>query len=309
MAKQKDKQHSEERRKLLKYGLGATLGGIIGWPLISRMVAQETSSKAGDKVKVLTTEGKVVEVDRDQLEHFQKYEKPARGRPARKGISNRKFVMVIDLSRCKNARACVEACQQAHCLRPEQEYIQVLKMQDSGDTSPYWFPKPCYHCDNASCVDVCPVEATYKRDDGLVLIDSNRCIGCKYCMVACPYQARIYHWQKPIETDQNNKEYSAETSVPPKQGTVGKCDFCPDMARNDKLPHCVTACPEGVIFFGDMNEDTVTNGYETHRFTELIRNKSGYTYMEYFGTEPNVYYLPPVDRIYPFEETIKKEKG
>ena len=309
MGKEKEK-YSKERRKLLKYGLGATLGGMIGWPVMSRLMAQEQKPAGGEKVKVLTTDGKVVKVDKDQVEHFQKYEKPAKGKAARKGIPNRKFVMVIDLARCKNARACVESCQQAHGLRTEQEYMQVLKMQDSEETSPYWFPKPCYHCDNASCVDVCPVEATYKRDDGVVLIDSNQCIGCKYCMVACPYSARIYHWKEPKNSEQyKDQTYSPETSTPPKQGTVGKCDFCPDLARNDKLPHCVTACPEGVIFFGDMNEDTVTNGYETHRFSQLIREKSGYTYMEYFGTEPNVYYLPPVNRIYPFEETIKKEKG
>ena len=97
-------------------------------------------------------------------------------------------------------------------------------------------------------------------------------------------------------------EQSPETSLPHKTGTVGKCDFCPDMLRNKKLPHCVSVCPMGVIYFGDINEDTVTNGEKTVRFSELMEEKGGYRYMEYFGTEPNVYYLPPVDRSFTFEE-------
>ena len=302
MEKDKNK-FRKDRRKLLKYGLGATVGGLIGAPLFAR-VAGKDKKNSGEKVKVLTTDGKVIKVDKDQMVEFKKYEKPARGKEAREGLPGRKFVMVIDLSRCKNARACVEGCQHAHQLRPEQEYMKVLKMQESENEAPYWFPKPCFHCDNATCVDVCPVYATYKRDDGLVLVDSNRCIGCKYCMVACPYEARVFHWKKPFrEKEFENREYSPETSVPVKQGTVGKCDFCPDLTRNDKLPYCVTNCPEGVIFFGDINEDTVTNGYETHRFSELVKEKSAYRYQPHFGTEPNVYYLPPVDRIYPFVET------
>jgi len=84
-------------------------------------------------------------------------------------------------------------------------------------------------------------------------------------------------------------------------GTVEKCDFCPDMARQGKLPDCVTACPNGTIFFGDANEDTVTNGDETFRLSELVKKRAGYRYMEDLGTEPRVYYLPPVDRQFPFE--------
>lgn len=301
----KDKNSKRQgRRKFLVYGLGATVGGIAAGPLLSKLVAGEKESESGDKIKMLTTEGKVVEVDKNSLSDLSSYKEAPVGKEARKGIPDRKFVMVIDLSRCKNARACVEACQYAHQLRPEQEFMKVMKMQDSEESAPYWFPKPCFHCDNATCVDVCPVYATYKRDDGLVLVDSDRCIGCKYCMVACPYEARVFHWKKPFRQKEfEGVEYSPETSVPVKQGTVGKCDFCPDLARNDKLPYCATACPEGVIFFGDLNEDTVTNGYEIFRFSDLVKEKSAYRYLPHYGTEPNVYYLPPVDRIYPFDET------
>jgi Fe-S-cluster-containing dehydrogenase component len=163
-------------------------------------------------------------------------------------------------------------------------------------------PKICVQCDNPPCVKVCPVGATYKRTDNIVLIDNNRCIGCRFCMAACPYSARVFNWGKPETSEGDDQEYSPETSVPSKIGTVEKCDFCPDMLRENKLPPCITSCPNGVLYFGDANDDTVTNGEETVRLSELLRDKAGYRYMEDLGTEPNVYYLPPVDRMFPFKD-------
>jgi molybdopterin-containing oxidoreductase family iron-sulfur binding subunit len=208
--------------------------------------------------------------------------------------------MVIDLAKCKNARKCVEACQKGHNLSKDQEFMKVYLLQDSEKTAPYWFPKPCYHCDNPQCVSVCPVGATYKRSDGIVLIDNERCIGCKFCMTGCPYSTRIFAWkhEKAYDTTQT---YSPEKSVPGVEGTVSKCDFCPDLAREGKLPYCATACPMGVIYFGDIDEDVVTNGVDTYKFSELIRDRAGYQYLENLGTRPNVYYLPPTERQFPVD--------
>jgi molybdopterin-containing oxidoreductase family iron-sulfur binding subunit len=125
-------------------------------------------------------------------------------------------------------------------------------------------------------------------------------------MAACPYSARVFNWKAPPEEDEKSLAYSPETSVPSKIGTVGKCDFCPDVLRKGKLPHCVPACPNGVIYFGDEIDDSVTNGEETLRFSTLLKDKAGYRYMEDLGTKPRVYYLPPVDRIFPFEKTKKE---
>ena len=102
-------------------------------------------------------------------------------------------------------------------------------------------------------------------------------------------------------------EYSPETSCPAKMGTVSKCDFCPDMARKGELPHCVTACPNGVFYFGDENEDAVSNGDTTVKLSQLLKDKFGYRYMEDLGTKPRVYYLPPVNRLFPFEEESESE--
>ena len=105
-----------------------------------------------------------------------------------------------------------------------------------------------------------------------------------------------------MSPDEAARTYSPETSMPRRKGTVEKCDFCPDMLRQGKLPHCVSACPNGVFYFGDLNEDTVTNGDETVRFSQLIKDKAGYRYLEALGTEPSVYYLPSANRLFPFQD-------
>lgn len=292
----KKKDDNNSRRNFLKLGILAGAGTVTAGALLA--TGKNTSGESGEKIKVLTTSGEVMEVDKNFLTLA-----PVGRKESHEGIPGRKFVMVIDLAKCKNARKCVEACQKGHNLSPDQEFMKVYLMQDSEKTAPYWFPKPCYHCDNPQCVSVCPVGATYKRSDGIVLIDNERCIGCKFCMTGCPYSTRVFSWkaEKAYEIDQ---PYSPEKSVPGVEGTVSKCDFCPDLAREGKLPYCASACPMGVIYFGDIDEDVVTNGTETFKFSELIRDRSGYKYLDNLGTRPNVYYLPPVDRQFPFERGL-----
>jgi molybdopterin-containing oxidoreductase family iron-sulfur binding subunit len=262
---------------------------------------------SGETVKLLSVDGEIIEVDKAFLKPVPDLPQVSNSE-ARIGIPGKKFVMVIDLSRCKNLKKCQSACNHIHHVHPGQNWIKVYPMQESKETAPYWQPTTCMHCDEPPCVKVCPVDATFKRQDGIVLIDSDRCIGCRFCMAACPYSTRVFNWEKPdMDTEVACKPYSCETSVPQKIGTVGKCDFCPDMIRKGELPHCVSACPNGVFFFGDLLEDTVTNGSETFRFSELIKDKSGYRLMDDLGTKPSVYYLPPVNRNFPFEEGMRSE--
>ena len=260
--------------------------------------------EAGKMVKLLTPDGEMVEIDESHLRHA--HTTIVSREEARHGIPGKKFVMVIDLAKCKNARKCVSACQKMHHLPEDKEWLSVKLMKDNEQGSPYWFPKTCFHCDNPPCVKVCPVDATFKRSDGLVLIDNVRCIGCKFCMAACPYSTRVFNWDEPVVSPEVAAlPYSPETSVPSKVGTVEKCDFCPDMARQGKLPDCVTACPNGVFYFGDENEDAVTNGDETIRFSQIIAERGGYRYAEELGTNPRVYYLPPRDRIFPVQRGLE----
>ena len=267
----------------------------------------QTVERSGEMVKLLSVDGEEIEVDRAFLKPVPPM--PVSNAEARKGIAGKSFVMVIDLSRCKNLKKCQSACNHVHHVHPGQNWIKIHAMKDAEHTAPYWQPTTCMHCDEPPCVKVCPVDATFKRQDGIVLIDSDRCVGCRFCMAACPYSTRVFNWEKPeMPAEVASQPYSCEHSTPQKMGTVGKCDFCPDMARQGKLPHCVTACPNGVFFFGDMNEDSVSNGTETVRFSELIRDKSGYRLMEDMGTKPRVYYLPPVNRNFPFESGIETKE-
>lgn len=300
-------------RDFLKVGAGLTIGAAIVFKGGRWITALDNSlSESGEKVRLLSPDGEIVEVDKSYLTAATPSRHASNVRD-RVGVEGRKFVMVIDLARCKNARKCIESCQQMHHVPEEKELIKVLAMKDREDAPPYWMPKTCFHCDNPPCVKVCPVDATYKRQDGLVLIDNDRCIGCKFCMAACPYSTRVFNWDEDERMDADKEACHAgeikrgcgdESGIPAQVGTVSKCDFCPDYAREGILPDCVTACPNGVIYFGDENEDVVTNGSETVRFSKLIADRSGYRYMEELGTEPRVYYLPPVNRIFPFERGL-----
>lgn len=290
------------RRKFLKNISNGSVLAVSGLAYYSLSSCKQPSE---EKTTLLTTDGKLVQVPNSEIEEMEHLKHGASPKEARKGIPGKKFVMVVDLAKCKNAKKCIEACDKHHNLTPDRPYIKVLEMQDNEKSAPYWMPKKCFQCDNPPCVKVCPVGATYKRTDGIVLIDNERCIGCRFCMAACPYSARVFNWGAPPE-GKLDIPYSPETSLPSKIGTVAKCDFCPEMLRQNKLPHCVTSCPNGVIYFGDEIDDTVTNGEETVRLSTLLKEKAGYRYMEELGTKPRVYYLPPVDRLFPFEETTQE---
>lgn len=309
--------NTDSRRKFLDKGLKLgliTAIGAVGLTKLASKLSAQTDSVSGDKMELMTTDGTIIEVDSSEvmeMEHSQKdgdYD-------VREGMPNRKFVMVVDLAKCKNALKCQVACNKTHYITGDNAWLKVYKMQESKETAPYWMPTLCQHCDQPACVTVCPVDATFKRRDGLVLIDTDRCIGCRFCMAACPYSTRVFNWSEPnqgeiimtMEMGDAAQQSSAEhAGLPSVKGTVDKCDFCPHQIKENELPHCVTACPNGVFYFGDKYEDTVTNGEETLRFSELLKKKSGYRLMEGLGTEPSVYYLPPADRLVDFEEGLEQ---
>jgi len=290
-----EKKQNQSRRDFLQKLGAVSAGAVSSVSMISACSPSEANT--GEKVKLLNHNNELVEVDKSQLKAISKDDDNSyllsKGR---QGMPNRKFVMVVDLSRCKNARKCMTACQGAHQLKPEQHHINVLQMDDEVNGATYYLPKPCQHCDNPSCVTVCPVDATFKRSDGIVLIDNERCIGCRFCIAACPYSARTFNWTEPKDAEKyKDIPYDIEKNVPQKKGTVTKCAFSADRLREAKLPYCVSACPNGVYYFGDSNEDLVTNGTtkETVRLSTLLRENSAYTLMPELGTMPSVYYLPP----------------
>ena len=227
----------------------------------------------------------------------------------RAAVPGRKWIMVIDLATCDGCGACTAACNKMHNAPEGKAWIKVFKMQDSEHTAPYWFPRPCFQCDDPPCTKVCPVDATFKRQDGVVLIDNERCIGCRFCMAGCPYSVRQFNWGNEKENpDAAMHTYSPETGFPRKTGTVEKCDFCPDMAAKGILPACVTGCPMGAIYYGDENEDAVTNSkQQTERLRKLLEDRAATRFMEELGTKPRVYYLPPKNRMFPGPKGEKHE--
>jgi len=289
------------RRSFINKSLKLSLLTAIGGTAIAKSLKEE------EMVELMDTDGNLVKVPVSKVEEHSSLKGDHYN--AREGFPNRKFVMVIDLARCRNAKQCQSACNKAHFITGDNAWLKIYKMQESEETAPYWMPSLCQHCDKPACVKVCPVDATFKRRDGIVLIDNERCIGCRFCMAACPYSVRVFNWSEPNQglvvasmTADYTPDYAGKPSI---RGTVDKCDFCPHMIAKNKLPHCVSACPNGVYFFGDMYEDTVTNGDETFILSKLLKDNAGYRLMEDLGTAPSVYYLPPKNRQEDFEKGLK----
>jgi len=222
--------------------------------------------------------------------------------------SPKKWVMVIDLQRCNGCKKCTQACVDEHKVPPAwgnpsyngyQEWIMVVPTSSEPNQALQFLPVPCMNCMNAPCVKVCPVGATYYNNEGLVVIDNIRCIGCRFCMAACPYDRRYFNWAEPPHTpDEQFINYTPDYPVPHRKGTVEKCNFCSHRVRIGRLPFCVEACRnEGMkaIFFGDANEDVITDGDEVFSLSEILAKRGGYRLKEELGTEPSVYYLPPTE--------------
>jgi len=306
-----ENKNNNSRRDFIKKGILAGAGTIFAGGLFS--ISKTFAQTPDDTVKVLDQDGNVKEVDKSHLKEVGKDFNDQIQKSNREGIPNKKWVMVIDLSKCRNARKCMDACQNAHQLWTEndgdgtkvQHHINVHVMNRGTKEGGYFMPRPCQHCDNPPCTKVCPVGATFKRNDGIVLIDNERCIGCRFCIAACPYSARTFNWFEPKDKEKyEDTPYNIELNVPQKKGTISKCVFSADRLREKEMPYCASACPNGVYWFGDQYEDAVTNGTtkETVRLSKLLKDNAAYTLLPELGTRPSVYYLPEKNRLFPFED-------
>jgi Fe-S-cluster-containing dehydrogenase component len=228
-----------------------------------------------------------------------------------KHVSGHHWGMVINLDKCIGCEYCLRACSATNDVwvheevdasdpakkRPEKPWNIVVAEETSTGT-PFFFSRPCLHCGDAPCVEVCPVQATYHRDDGLVIMNYDRCIGCRYCEIACPYDARKFNWQ--ARTDENPFIPTwgiAEVDRRPR-GVVEKCTFCihridagvkagltPGEDR-EATPACVNICPVGARVFGDLNDPE-------SMVSKAIDEGATIRLREELGTEPSVYYIIP----------------
>jgi len=209
----------------------------------------------------------------------------------------------INISRCQGYRDCVHACVKENNLGrdSQMQYIRVLEM-DQGDfnlehsdhyydpeTVPvegkYYLPVQCMQCDDPPCVKACPVQATWMEPDGIVVVDYDWCIGCRYCMAACPYWARHFNWTIPeIPAEEMNPNTHYLGNRPRPRGVVEKCHFCIHRTRKGQQPACMEACPTGARIFGNLLDPDSEIRY-------VLANKQVFRLKEDLGTDPKFWYF------------------
>jgi Fe-S-cluster-containing dehydrogenase component len=214
-----------------------------------------------------------------------------------KASSEYHWGMVINLDKCIGCEYCQRSCSATNDVLDDKPWNIVVEDQmENGDT--YFFSRPCLHCQDAPCVEVCPVQATYHREDGLVIMDYDRCIGCRYCEVACPYDARKFNWAERTDVNPYVPTWGTPEVERRPRGVVEKCTFCvhridaglaaglmPGVDR-DATPACVNACPVGARIFGNLKD-------ENSKVAQAIANNPTVRLREELGTEPSVYYILP----------------
>jgi dimethyl sulfoxide reductase iron-sulfur subunit len=199
---------------------------------------------------------------------------------------------VVDLRACKGERKCVAACQDRHGLSPDQTWMRTLEWQD--EDGPHYMPVMCQMCQNPPCLNVCPVSATVKTEQGVILVDQDLCIGSRACMAACPYEARYFNWSEPTPKNRMPAPSPNTPEFPSNQlGTVGKCVLCADrIPYSTDLPACVEACPRGAHFIGDLITDVAVNGKTTVKLSTFLYEGNAVRFKEELGTNPRCYYIP-----------------
>ncbi|MEE8498463.1 MAG: 4Fe-4S dicluster domain-containing protein [Acidimicrobiia bacterium] len=224
-----------------------------------------------------------------------------------------KYAMAVDLDRCQGCRACMEACKIENNTVESVFWMYVFRLESGEfpDTKMSFLPRPCQHCDNAPCVKVCPVGARFKREDGLVLTDADRCIGCRYCELACPYGVNYFNWAKPekrqyLDFDHPEVERVTGGVIPPYKnpdldrlygeeqrltaggghfkGVMEKCTFCVHRLDKGLDPACVATCPVRALVFGDV-EDPASE------ISAMINERTHFRLLEEVGTQPSVLYF------------------
>lgn len=218
-------------------------------------------------------------------------------------LPNVQFAYALNLSVCNGNRRCVEACARENNLpdHPQIRYIRVIELDNVThhlergnvyydrekvpEPGKYYLPVQCHQCKNPPCVKACPTKATWKEPDGIVVVNYNWCIGCRYCQAACPYLARRFNFAKPnVRPDKINPDQGYLSNRLRPVGVVEKCTFCLHRTRKGRYPACLEACPTGARKFGDLNDPN-------SEIRKIVTEKRVYVLKEELGTEPRFFYF------------------
>ncbi len=298
------------RRDMLK---NLTTGLLAGAGLVNSACSITASSEEKEKdaldwesyfqgnYRLMTNEEKLETVER--LE--RRYELDHGRRPdmsSKEAVKGVLYGYAFNISKCQGYMDCINACVQENNQdrSSEMQYIRIHE-HENGQINfelaedNYYHEVPaeghfymgtqCFHCDNPPCVKVCPVEATWKEEDGIVVIDYDWCIGCRYCMAACPYDGRRFNWSTPEvpEEDVNLNQHYLGNRLR-KKGVMEKCTFCIQRSREGKNPACVEACPTGARIFGNLLDPDSDIRW-------VLANKKVFRLKEDLGTEPKFWYF------------------
>jgi molybdopterin-containing oxidoreductase family iron-sulfur binding subunit len=220
-----------------------------------------------------------------------------------KPLDGVQFAYALNLTRCIGCRKCVHACvrENNQSRSPEIQYIRVLEMPQgtmdlekgnhtySPEKVPredhFYMPVQCHQCENAPCTKACPVEATWKEPDGIVVVDYNWCIGCRYCEAACPYWARRFNFGKPeLPKEDLNPKMAYLSNRPRHLGVMEKCTFCLQRTRVGLMPACLEVCPMGARIFGNVLDPEST-------ISMVLKEKRVFVLKEDTGTIPRFFYF------------------
>lgn len=289
----------QNRRHFLK-----TAAGAIAATSYLAACDQASREKFFQKhFKELNDEDKKKVVERLEKEYEEKYQKKVKVglEPPMEGV---RFGYALDLSRCIGCRRCVYACvdENNQSREPEIHYIRVLEMKKEHGVElehadayyeaekvpregQFYMPVACQQCENSPCERVCPVGATWKEPDGIVVVDYDWCIGCRYCMASCPYDARKFNWGEPtLPAKDVNPDTHYLGNRPRSQGVVEKCTFCIQRVRKGKYPACVEICPVGARKFGNLLDSKSEIRY-------ILENKRVFILKQELNTKPKFFYF------------------
>ncbi|CAI09328.1 sulfate reduction electron transfer complex DsrMKJOP subunit DsrO [Aromatoleum aromaticum] len=195
--------------------------------------------------------------------------------------------MVIDLKRCIACYGCQLACKAENGTPPGVFFARLLKHEEGQfpTVRQLFLPVLCNHCEDPPCVEVCPTGASFKCDDGIVDIDPDKCVGCRTCMMACPYGNRYFNDKPQHYFPQGSTPFEEKRTARHQTDVVMKCNFCRDRVKAGKQPACVANCPTVARYFGDLDDPN-------SEVSRLIKDRGGFPLHPELGTGPSVYYLP-----------------